>query len=280
MTGLGPEPGDGERSFAILTSSGAESPKMLVDTSALVDALKKCGLDVPVHEYQASEFTDDPALSSRDQSLYQRLKADGVTTVLFTGDADEFTGVQAGAATAAGFHPEWVVSRGSSLGSTWDLIDKTQNSKIIGLFGDMDSPNLEQGPAHRAFVAGGADTGPGATWSQMSYGEWYSALAVIAASIQGAGPNLTPESFAAGLEAQEFPAPRVAGEPEDRPRYGFQLGNHVFRQDTVLARLDPRQTTAHMPYGWCPVDDGKRFGFAHDWPADDTDIRNATSECS
>jgi hypothetical protein len=65
----------------------------------------------------------------------------------------------------------------------------------------------------------------------------YVQLLLLASEIQGAGPNLTPETFEAALLAARFPNPGAASAPFFQASGGY-LGDSTFIDDVGLLWWD------------------------------------------
>lgn len=95
----------------------------------------------------------------------------------------------------------------------------------------------------------------------------YQSLLVLASGIQMAGPNLTPETFARGLQSQAFPNPE---HPLRAGNVGFAR-NHSMTNDVAEIWWNE---TARDPYGdggpgaHCYIDGGARRT-AGRWPSGD-----------
>lgn len=265
------------RTFAILTPAAADAPSQRVDPSSLVAGLRGCGIDAPVREYQDGGFTDDPALPAADKAMHRRLKEDGVSTVLFVGPPGDLTDAQGASAESVGFRPEWVGDDFSANGA-WQLMGREQAVNVIGL---SEASDVDLGASDlptAATLAGGADPSPTAEWRQRRSPLPYRTLSLLAAGIQAAGPRLTPETFAAGLESADFPGP-AARRPYFAPRVGLQFGDHMFRRDLLLGRPVFTRLGYSQPFVWCLAGRGQRYGHTVPFPTSDAFLYDPKAGC-
>lgn len=218
----GPEFTDRERKFAVVTlkeSSGGPNP------APLVSKLRGCGID-------AGEF-DVPYwfAQSHLSSLMADLRVDGYTTVIPVTPYVQTDLYQA--ATRSGYLPEWVDlgMPGTHLEYVWGgggrAMTAGQGEHAIGLTPEVRVQRAGESPASWAFSEGGGRT-------SINVEHWYNALLVMASGIQGAGPRLTPASFATALRSTTFPNPDPGKPPYWQQRVGFGPGDPVFHDDYAL----------------------------------------------
>jgi hypothetical protein len=110
-----------------------------------------------------------------------------------------------------------------------------------------------------------------------TYEEVYKPLLILAAGVQLAGPNLTPQTFEEGLHRTAFPNPT---DPRQLGKVGFNTGDHTFVDDAIESFWSEGATGPDGQYAgaWCyPVQ--QRFGFQgrNDWNRDTS--RYFTSPC-
>jgi hypothetical protein len=139
-----------------------------------------------------------------------------------------------------------------------DPTSQTAHVFGVGMWNKQPSVTLE--PWHQAAAASGIDSN--ATNGRAFYQE----LLLLASGIQMAGPNLTPESFAAGLRATQFPNPGAGTAPSYQGTVGFQDGDVVMVDDYAAFWLDIRmngqdvatQQGINEEKAMCYVDLGRR----------------------
>jgi hypothetical protein len=111
---------------------------------------------------------------------------------------------------------------------------------------------------------------PGAT-TYYSADSRYEQLLLLASGIQLAGPHLTPQTFAAGLQRARFPNPGAQGPPYYQARVGFDGGRHTMSADATMFWFDPSRPGTidpSSPGAICYVDHGRRYGLGQ-WAKSD-----------
>ncbi|MDQ1444187.1 MAG: hypothetical protein QOI20_651 [Acidimicrobiaceae bacterium] len=252
------------RRYAVLRSR-SDHP---LDMSGLNAALGRCGIDPPpVYDIK---FNDD-----RDSVLrtYLTMKDAGTTTLLLTAHADDVT--QWASKLPSDFEPEWVIS-GLAVPESeaqWHVV--MPNAQRPGLFG-VFPPNkflpVADTPAWWAYRENHPEDSSdpttdrhlyaqGATWNQA-----YRALLLLASGIQLAGPKLTPETFAQGLQRARFPNPGAGTAPYYQARVGFGPGDYTMSRGSAVvwwSDTAPAYSGGGTKGGWCYVRRGTRF--ERDW---------------
>ncbi len=140
--------------------------------------------------------SDLAAAQEQTRSLISRLKAEGVTSVIFAGDPITPATFTQEAANQQ-WQPEWIIT-GSALTDT-SLFARTYNkdqwSRAFGVsFLSLRAPETET-DAYRIHVWHGGKPPTAAN----TYGVLYAPFFVLGTGIHMAGPKLTPETFAQGL---------------------------------------------------------------------------------
>ncbi|MFN2462418.1 MAG: hypothetical protein ABR573_00765 [Candidatus Dormibacteria bacterium] len=207
------------------------------------------------------------------------LKNAGVTSVLCTCAGVVLSSIMQAAAQQQYF-PEWIVqSYGfqekdstayNGAGNQSSYPASQENRQIIG----MTYENRFTAPEQQFWYQALREVDP-----SYSYGDnvadiydyyRYEELMVIAAGIQLAGPNLTPQSFSDGLTRAQFPDPGHGQAPYYQALVGFGAGKHSFFADAApvwYGTQDQNYTSAEPRTGsFCYVDRGLRFA-AGQWPA-------------
>ncbi|MDO5501668.1 MAG: hypothetical protein Q4G67_00720 [Actinomycetia bacterium] len=268
------------RTFATLGPGEGGDSWDIIDPQVLGAAARDCGIEIGHYEY--SHVSQDPGQAARDQMMYQQMKDDGITTVIVLGSAALFAEIVPTDMEAVGYRPEFVsVERNVAY---WFVAPAEQQRGVIG---------IRPGPPPQAAFAPPLMTAlieSGYTRAQLEdviggyHGEALDIMTVIAAGIQNAGPDLTPQSFAAGLEASRFPNPTDT-ESWGRGGIGLQVGDHVLERDVALGWFDPDnmttifRETAATPGRACLILDGERFALTDDFPADDTAFHDLSRDC-
>lgn len=265
---------DRQRKFAIVVleeSAGGPDPGPLQET------LKACGVDArPFRLPYWAMYTDYT-------TLMNNLKSEGYTTVLPV--APYVQGQLFAGATRARYYPEWVDMgiAGVHLEYIWggpgraDTVGHAEHA--FGVVAEFSlRPGVGEARALAAWREGGARGDGNAE-------PWYDPLLVIAAGIQGAGPNLTPDTFAEALRSMRFPNPNAGAPPYWQPGIGFGRGDPGFRNDYAIWWWSDEAQAQQTVVGddgrgsFCYVDRGARFT-AETFPVDAVNrIRDTSKPC-
>jgi len=189
-------------------------------------------------------------------NMAAQLKGAGVTTVILVTDP-ALPYFLTGAATQQDYWPEWFVS-----GSALTDID------ILGQFYDQDQWQFAYGQSflsdifqgkdsesYRAYKAVRPNDEPAITRDQYYYN-----FLMLFIGLQMAGPNLTPETFQAGL----FAYPARTG---SFGRWSFSPTDHTCSDDAREIYYDRNALSAfnNKPGRWVTLNGGRRFRGAS-WP--------------
>ncbi|HYH48055.1 MAG TPA: ABC transporter substrate-binding protein [Acidimicrobiia bacterium] len=217
--------------------------------------LKAAGIDVAKEINYSLDFAK---MQQEAPNMAAQLKGAGVTTVILVTDPI-LPYFLTGAATQQDYWPEWFVS-----GSALTDID------ILGQFYDQDQWQFAYGQSflsdifqgkdsesYRAFKAVRPNEEPAITRDQYYYN-----FLMLFIGLQMAGPNLTPETFAAGMYA--YPA-----RTGSFGRWSFSPTDHTCSDDAREMYYDRNAVSAfnNKPGRWVTLHGGRRFRGAS-WPAD------------
>jgi len=256
---------DTERTFALLyTESGPTSADLATRYSGLME-----GAGAPFVE--VIPYTLDPAtIQQTALQTITRLKTAGVTTVVFSGDPvapRDFTRE----ATAQGYFPEWVISAATltdvtAFGRTYDQEQWQHAFGVTSLAARVDPTVGGFTPLYEWFNG----TPPPA---DESIGVDQSNLGLFAAVLQGAGPNLTPETwrdalFAGTSTRRAISAPSLSwGDKEFWDEFDY----HGIDDATVLwwdpTATGPDELRRDGPGMYQFVDGGTRY-LPGEWPTE------------
>ena len=232
------------RTFRVVVGGAGNSSGNAItwDYKPLVDALTACHMAVQVDRISGSN-SDAEAIN---------LKQAGITTVLCVCGAPDTDALMKSAQNQQYF-PEWVVtgtgsqnqdSSSSTSGGNAGNYPASALSHIIGITFDnkWDAPGShsqywyqamrEEDPTY-AYHDNGLDPGDYYRYEQ---------LMVLAAGIQAAGPDLTPQTFEDGLYRDHFANPGSGAPPDYQARVGFAPGDHHFFQDAAAIWFDAQAT--------------------------------------
>lgn len=258
-----------ERKFAVLVPSTVVTAGVPVPgVDDLLDQLAACGLDdVPVVEYDDRAETADAGQTA----IYTQLKLDGVTTVLYVlhGTFDTTRGGPLGQASRAAYQPEWFATVGKDDDTLLSLYTSEQAGHVFGFLADNKGLPAEERFESRAL--GG--------WQDCTCGGIYKPLLGLAAGIQAAGPNLSPETMAAALAELEFPNPGQGAAPYYQARVDLQSSPWMV-DDYAMVWFDQSEQHwyAGTPGAWCYLEQGKRWT-GDTWPTDELGLFDPASAC-
>jgi hypothetical protein len=197
-----------------------------IDPRPLVSTLNGCGAGVT-----AQALTDN---SGSNTAAVNQMEQNGVTTVACTCSPPQLADLM-NAATDQGYFPEWLVSNEQFLAydQSGENFPAAQQSNVIGI--DFNDEVLD--PANQFWYHAAREGDPSYTYQQSSqdvYGYYrYEELLMLAAGIQQAGPNLTPQSFEQGLYATRFSNAGHGAAPYYQAAVSFGPGDHSFHDDAA-----------------------------------------------
>lgn len=263
---------DDPRRFGVLVQRNPAGASF--DPSVLLAGLEACDADLVEPQELTFEFGASEIAGA--ETTLARLRSQGVTSLACV-CGNHFIGRMMIAAEELGWHPEWVSTGIGSQASDANLAPfwpPEQLSHFFGLAPATKAIPLPDRPWFAAAREGDPTITPAygreqqSNWGR-SVEQLYLSLLIIASGIQGAGPNLTPETFAAALQSTEFPNPGAAGPPLYQPRAGFGVGDHAFIEDVSLTYWDPTVRPYDDPQlgTYCYVNGGARYRLG-EWPTD------------
>lgn len=194
---------------------------------------------------------DIASMPNQASNIVAQLKDAGVTTVICACDPVMLALGIAPKANEQGYHPEWVTGGLAFVDQdiVAQLIDDDQWSRAFGLAFNAEPEPLSRSFPRAAFRAMRPT-------SQPAFGveELYYQMYILALGIQGAGPNLTPESFEAGM----FAYPGGSG-----PRGGwtFGPGDYTATDDyrEIWWSADRLSQQNGAPGAWAQLRNGARY---------------------
>ena len=202
------------------------------------------------HDAQFISYTLDlNTMSNQAANLVARLQNDGITTVQCSCDPVLPVFLTARAHEQQ-YQPEWVVS-----GVAWTTTDyvgqvfnQDQWSRAFGISFDSAAQPSQASLGYNAYKQVRDDE------PAFAVQDIYNSMYLLAIGIQGAGPELTPESFEQGM----FDYPERAG-PEGV--WGFGPQDYTPRLDYREVYWDPSQTSAfnNDQGAYVDTDPGSRY---------------------
>ena len=256
------------RSFAVLVGRD-KAPEGPMDDGGdpapLIEGLRACRAPVEVWEYEHG--TAEARAAQR--RLMSELRNRGVTTVIPLAVHITGTGEPMEAAAAEQYEPEWLLLGGGSTLLFSELYHQNrapaQTAHLFGLSGWNKTLPQPDRASTWAFQEEGL-----ALWEThlIEADIKYRSLLLLASGIQAAGPRLTPETFAKGLQSLRFPNPGAGAAPYYQATVGF-TGDHTMVDDEALVHWS---ATAPAYYssrsnvgGWCWIGRGTRWRTGQ-WP--------------
>jgi len=220
-----------KRKFGLIVQPYATGHPL--DTSPLDRALSACGEPAPPKfVYPDNDLIGQNA--SRNAAI--KMQSEGVTSVLCM--CGSFSNLLLpGAASSQGYNPEWLVTsynhNDSNINMKTFWPDAGQRANVMGLSVRSRQWTFADTPLMWAIKEGDPSFDEERDQAVIYEGQWkkfYRMLLVLASGIQLAGPNLTPETFAQGLQKAQFPNP-VTG--LEAGKVGFNGGSHAMTKDSV-----------------------------------------------
>jgi hypothetical protein len=258
----GPLIRDQPRKLAVVYRPFDADENMPLDV--LQDTLRTCGVQVTPVVVRAANDTPDPTLIAQFQQEHD-------TSIMCICEGFYYQDLSS-AATSQGYFPEWLLSVYSDDTNFafhfGDGPDPQQAPHAFGLTFQPRQVKLADSPFWWAWRAGDPSATPPSTYLYIFGAEtFYESLLEIASGIQMAGPDLTPQNFAAGLHRAVFPNPET---PIHAGHVGFANGSHSMTIDAAEWWYDPSAPSPYAAQGdqqgsVCYVEHGRRHELA-DWP--------------
>ncbi len=218
----GPELADRERVFG--TINFEQDPPVFTKVGDEARARGRLrGYEAAVSE---TYLLDIPKLPERAAAIVAKMKAAGVTTIIFLGDPITPSYLTQ-AATREDYFPEWVIAGTvltdtTTLGRTYDPLQWVHAFGLSNLPGRRPIEQQEQWRLHEWYFGEEPE-------ARLTSGVVYPSVAQMMLGIHMAGPNLTPETFQGGM----FSYPPTGGGPTT-PQISY--GNQgLFEQPDYLA---------------------------------------------
>ena len=257
------------RKFGLITNTFSDQPSP--DLTPITSALHACGISFEsgtiALEHSSAQQGYSQNTEQQAATVLSKFKQDNVTTVIDLVHAvtlEQITQV----ASSINYQPEHIMSSylydDSEFGVGGLPQDQTQH-----MFGES-TYNAHILPQSEYWYNAVQEGNPSFKWTDATsykvnatyyYNAWYTyySLLVLSAGIQMAGPHLTPQSFANGLQHTTFPNPTVPGHPEGKVT--VQPGQHSYISDQTLMWFEPGRPDGSYgsPGSFCYFDGGARF---------------------
>lgn len=259
------------REFGVVTTRSTDGTTP--DLSPLLSGLKGCGVEPLV---KVDDTTTAPAREGVNTIV--QLQDAGVTSVLCLCRGNDVSGVYMPAASAQGYQPEWVQSSfiNTDIDNTYGggKAPAEQSRNVIGITLRNKLLPRQDMPWYWAVTEADPGYAPPAA-SYYSAHSRYVQLLLLASGIQLAGPDLTPQTFAAALHRTQFPNKLAGTAPYFQARVGFSGPRHVMSVDAAMFWYDPQRPGTidpSIPGAVCYVDRGRRY-LPGQWPSSDAGFR-------
>jgi hypothetical protein len=233
------------------------------DVKPLLDNLKVCD-ETPIVQYA-------PVPKQQGDGINPMLQmADAEVTTIICVCTVDGSREYLNAAEAQGYHPEWLMGTFSNndLDNSFATSSVSQTNNVFGISHSDKFLPVRDTWWYKAMRDGNPKTPPPDKGGPIAT---YQNLLLLASGIQAAGPNLTPETFAAGLHRTVFPNPGAGKAPFYQSRVGFSNGQHSMRNDASMYWYDLTKTGNNDPTApgrICHVRKGLRYGTGQ-WPKED-----------
>ena len=206
-----------------------DMPDARQDESLLVRELGRCGVEAQI------EHIDIASGDTGKTAAILKFKQADVTSVLCVCVSPDYGSMRRLAVDQA-YYPEWLGTTFWNNDVTWGGESPPAEGTAL-TFGLTSTPPfvpLVSEPYRWAALEGDPATAPGAGDDQplgrMANIKMYKTMLLLASGIQLAGPNLTPETFAAGLQRATFPNPE---HPNQAGKVGFEGGTHSMTKEVA-----------------------------------------------
>jgi hypothetical protein len=199
-THAGPPLSSADRSFGIFLQRATN--ESTVTDAVLTSALQQCGAKVPL--VSIYDLNSDPV---RYRNEIADAKAKGITDLFCFCRTDNLTTLQELAETND-YRPEWIITSYPQL-VYGDPRNGRQMGRTIGVSFEPMIRTPEDHPQIWAMREGDPTNVNGSVRTTLvdSNDIHYRGFLALASGLQMAGPNLTPETFRAGLQRTRFPNP-------------------------------------------------------------------------
>ncbi len=257
------------RKLGIMTTRAPDGT--IPDIAPLQAALAGCGerpfsIEAPYAEDARAGL--NPVIQMKDQQ---------VTSILCICDLGSIRNSYMPSAESQGYNPEWVLSsyNGNDGDNSYAQAPPAQARRVFGVSVANKTQRNQDHPWFWAYREAGPTRTPPSGAAGYAMTGIYSVMSLVAAGIQMAGPNLTPETFAAALQRTVFPNPGAGAAPFYQSAIGFAGGTHSMVKDTAMYWYDAAQqgtVDPASPGAVCYVRRGERFGLG-EWPKREPEFR-------
>ncbi len=241
-----------QRVYGIVAPENAEYQESV---NRYIQLVEEAGIDIAINNKYKLDISSMPNQAS---NIVAQLKDAGVTTVICACDPVMLALGMTPKANEQGYEPEWLTGGLAFVEQdiVSQLIDSEQWSRAFGLAFNAESEPLGASFPYRAYKS----VRPG---DEPAFGveEIYYQMLILAIGIQMAGPDLTPETYQAGM----FSYPGGQG---PRGHWSFGPGDFTPTDDFREIWWDPNKISPqnNKPGAWVQLGGGARY-FPTDVPA-------------
>ena len=233
------------RVFAVVAPENAEYQESVNRYLGLLGA---AGIEVKLNMKYKLDISSMPNQAS---NIVAQLKDAGVTSVLCGCDPVMLALGLTPKSNEQGYEPEWLTSGLAFVEQDLvvQLIDRRQWARAFGI-----AYNAESEPLGRSFPYAAYKAVRPADEPAFGVEEIYYQMYLLAIGVQMAGPNLTPETFEAGM----FQYPSSLG---PRGSWGFGPGDYTPNDDFREIWWDPNRISPqnNKPGAWVQLNGGARY---------------------
>ena len=233
------------RRFAVVAPENAEYQESV---NVLLDRLRSAGIDVALNVKYKLDLQSMPNQAS---NAIAKLNDAGVTSVLCYCDPAMLAFGMTPKANEQQYQPEWITAGLVFVDQdvVSQAIDPRQWSHAFGTAYNAESERIGASFPYAAYKSVRPDDEPA-----LGVEELYYQMYLLVLGIQMAGPNLTPETFEAGL----FAYPNQFG---PRGTWGFGSGDYTPTNDYRELWWDPTRlsTQNDKPGTWVELNGGRRY---------------------
>jgi hypothetical protein len=233
------------RKFALVAPENAEYQESV---NLYLDLLKRAGIGVALNMKYKLDIASMPNQAS---NIIAQLKDNEVTSVLCGCDPVMLALGLTPKANEQGYEPEWLTSGLAFVEQdiVAQLIETRQWSRAFGIAYNAESEPIGRSFPYAAYKSMRPDDEPA-----FGVEEIYYQMYLLAIGLQMAGPNLTPETFRAGMYA--YP-----GGVGPRGTWGFGPGDHTPTDDFREIWWDPDRISGqnNKPGAWVQLNGGARW---------------------
>jgi hypothetical protein len=241
----GPSLRDQPRRFGIIAPENAEYQESV---EVLIDRLRRAGIEVVTNQRYKLDLVSFPNQAS---GIIAQLKDAGVTSVLAYCDPAMLALGLTPKANEQGYEPEWITAGLVFVDQdvVAQTIDTNQWSRAFGTAYNAVSEPVGGSFPYFAYKSVRPDDEPAAGVEELYY-----QMYLLVLGLQMAGPNLTPETFEAGM----FAYPGAFG---PRGTWDFGPGDYTPTNDYREIWWDPDRISGQnrQPGTWVQLNEGRRW---------------------